>query len=153
MEAEPILSGVGEESFNVPGDGMAEAGERVQGQAQAGLAVGTGARVDVAEAVVLEEGTNVADDLAARTTGMEDLIEEAPESAAAGEDPFTAVSPLIGWGQESRGDVLAEEVFELEEARLAHLLDAAATGGEAGTELREERCVHRPVHITSIHTC
>jgi len=33
MEAEPILSGVGEESFNVPGDGMAEAGERDQYQA------------------------------------------------------------------------------------------------------------------------
>ena len=78
---------------------------------------------------------------------MEDLIEEAPEGTAAGEDPLAAVGALVGRGEEAGGQELAEEVFELKETVLAHLLESAATGREAGPELREERCVHRQVYV------
>jgi hypothetical protein len=142
VEAAPIPWGAGEERFDARRDGMAEAGERVQGQAPAGLAVGAGARVDVAEAVEPEAGAGVADDLAAGAAGMEDLIEEAPEGAAAREDPLAAGGALLGRGEEAGGQELAEPAFELKETVLAHRLAAAATGREAGAEPGEEGGVH-----------
>jgi len=92
--------------------------------------------------VDLEEGADVADDGAAGAAGMEDLIEEPPEGAATGEDPFAAVGALVGLGQECGGQVLAEEVFEVVEVVLAHSAEAAATGGEAGAPGREVRGRH-----------
>ena len=83
MEAEPSLAGLRQELFDARGNGMAQPAEGIQGQSQAGLAIGAGAAVDGAEAVELEEGAGVADDFAAGAAGVQDLVEETPEGAAA----------------------------------------------------------------------
>ena len=147
VEAEPMLLGVREQLFDAAGDRVAEAGERVAGQTQPGLAVSAGAFVDRAQVVELEEGADVADDGAAGAAGMEDWIEVSPEGATTREDPFAAVGAVVGRGEEAGGQELAEEVFELVERPLAHLLEAAPTGGEAGAELREEGCRPRQVYM------
>jgi len=122
--------------------GVTEALKSVQGQTQASLAIGAGAFIQLAATLEGEEGLDLADHRAARATRMEHLVKETPESAAQGKDPLPAVGPLVGWGQEPAGEVGAEEVFEMVEAVLAHGLESASAGGEAGTPGGEVWCIH-----------
>ena len=133
-QAKPEGLGLGQEFFGVSGDGHPEALEGVQGQAAAGLAVAAGACVDGPQVVKGEEGLHLADGLAAGASGIERLGAEATEGAAHGEDALAAVGTVVGLGQQSGREQATEEVFEVEEALLADVLDAAAEGGEAGAE-------------------
>ncbi len=89
-----------------------------------------------------KERLDLADDLAARAIGIEDLIEKAKEGAPQAIDPIAAVGPFVGLGQQPRGQERAEELIKMDEALLAEGWDARAQGGQALTQLRKEGSVH-----------
>jgi hypothetical protein len=128
---------------------VTEALEGVQGQAETSLAVGAAAVANSALALEGEESLDLVDHFPTGTAGVEDLVEKAPESATDREDAVAAVGALVGLGQQAGGEVLAEELFEVVEAVLAHGAEAAAAGGEAGAPGWEVRCRHKAVYIPS----
>jgi hypothetical protein len=89
-----------------------------------------------------KEGLDLANHLAARTMGIEHLIEKAKEGAPDIEDPIPAVGTFIGLGQKLRRQERAEELIEVDEALLAEVLDAAAQGSQARPPEGKERRLH-----------
>jgi hypothetical protein len=80
-QAAPALLVVGEELIGPGGGGLTNTHQAVQGQAEAGLAVGAATWVDLAQEVEMEQGPDLADRFAARRAGIEGLVEKGPESA------------------------------------------------------------------------
>ena len=141
---------LGQELLGLGGDGMANALEPLQGQAQAGLAIAAGGFIDRLCRVEAKEGLNLPDHFPAGAAGIEDLIEKAPEGAPERVNALAAVGAFVGLRQKSRRDESGEEFFEQQKALLAQGLEAPAEGGQAGAPGWEER---RMVHMTSNYTC
>lgn len=141
-QAIPELLGQRQEPVGLGGDGVAKALEGVQRQAATGLAVAAVSFIDGAQVVEAKEGLDLPDDFAAGAAGIEDLREKAPEGAADRIDALATIGALVGLGQEPSRDELAKELFEVQQAVLAEVLDALAEGGQAGAPGREERCLH-----------
>ena len=143
---QPMPQGLleGTVGIGLGGDGMAQALEGVQGQAQASLTVGAGAFGDAAQVVKAEEGAHLADDGATRAAGLQDLIKEAPEGAAEAKDALPAVESVVGLGQATGWNQMPKESLQTHEARgaTAVAVVAAAQGGEPGAKLRKERRNH-----------
>ncbi len=70
------------------------------------------------------------------------MIEKAPEEPADRIDALATVGALVGLGQPSGRQELAEEQFEVEQAVLAEGLNPAAEGGGPGAEGGKERGGH-----------
>ena len=76
-----------------------------------------------------KEGLDLTDDLATGTVGIKDLIKEAKEGATQAIDAVAAVGALIGLREQARREQRAEQQFQMTEALLTQLLNAAAQGG------------------------
>ncbi len=94
----PELSG----RFSGGGEGDAQTLECIQGQSLAGLAIGTRAFVHGGLPMQAKERLDLADDFAAGTVGIEDLIEEGKESTAHAIDAIAAVRALVVLGKKAR---------------------------------------------------
>ena len=92
------------------------------------MAVSAGGFVDVGAVVQNKKGLDLPDYLAARAIGLEHLVEKAKESAANGEDTFSAIGSFVGLGQQSRRQEPAENLVQLHEALLAELAETSAQG-------------------------
>src|SRR5436309_1902813 len=131
-QAIPEFLRLGQELLGLGGDGMANALEPLQGQAQAGLAIAAGGFIDRLCRVEAKEGLNLPDHFPAGAAGIEDLIEKAPEGAPERVNALAAVGAFVGLRQKSRRDESGEEFFEQQKALLAQGLEAPAEGGQAG---------------------
>jgi hypothetical protein len=89
-----------------------------------------------------KEGLDLTDDLATGTVGIKDLIKEAKEGATQAIDAVAAVGALIGLREQARREQRAEQQFQMTEALLAPVLNAAAQGGQKRTESWEVRSMH-----------
>lgn len=137
-QAVPELSGL----FSGSSGGATQAGQGVQRQAVAGLAIGSGAFGDASALLQGEERLDLADDFTAGASGFEHLVEKAKEGAAHRIDPIAAVGSLVRLSQQRRGQERAKELLEVREAVLAEVADAPAESGQAGAEGGEEGRMH-----------
>jgi hypothetical protein len=116
------------------------------GQAQPGLHISGVTLIDGAFLVKLEEGLDLADDLAAGGLGFEQLPEEALEGQPQGVNARAAVGALVFGGEQRRGQQVVQVLLELSQGGLAKGLGRApAQGGQPRTEGREVGCQHRAV--------
>ena len=90
-----------------------------------------------------KERLDLADDLAAGTVGIEDLIEEGKESAPQAIDAIPAVGAFLSLGEQARRQERSEEFFQVQQVLLAQGVDPLAQGGEAGAKGGEERSFHK----------
>ena len=97
-QAIPELLDLRQHLLGAVGHGVANALENIQGHAETGLAVGTGAFIDAAEVVETEQGLDLPDDFTARAGGIEDLEKETKKSASHRIDAVAAVGALVGLG-------------------------------------------------------
>jgi len=115
-------------------------------QAQSGLHISGVALIDGTLVVELEERLDLADDLAARGLGFEQLPEETLEGQPQGVNALAAVGALVFGGEQRGGEQVAPGRLELGQGGLANGLGRApAQGGQPRAESREVRGQHRAV--------
>jgi hypothetical protein len=135
-------------SFGGGSGGGQDPCQTVFGQALAGLAIGAGALVHRAETFEPEEGLNLAHDLTASSLGFENLPQETLEGQPQAIDALAAVVRLVLLGKEMKRKEAFQIMLQLSQGGLLDLLGGGTAGrGQAGSELREEGCVHGPVHV------
>ena len=106
------------------------------------MTVGAGAFVHVPSGLQANQRLDLADDLAAGTVWIEDLVEKAKEGAAEGIEALPAVRAFLSLGEQAHGQERSEEFFQVEQVLPAQEVDPFAQGGEAGAKGGEERSFH-----------
>jgi hypothetical protein len=115
------------------------------------LAVGAVVLVDRAPVLQGEERLNLADHLAAGTTGIEDLVDKAKEGAAHAEDALRGCWRARRWGPASRGQQWTQEQFQVAEALLPEDLDLAAQVGQALAKGGKKRvCMDKYLYLSRL---
>jgi hypothetical protein len=104
--------------------------------------------VHPAQVFEAEEGLNLAHHLAASGLGFENLPEETLAGQAQAKDALAAVLRRILLGEEMEREDAFQILLQLSQGSLAHLWGGGtAARSQPGTELGEERGVHRAVYI------